>query len=35
MLTRTRSDWDPDKKVVMRYELGPALDVTGADVLYD
>ncbi|MGH3332416.1 MAG: SMP-30/gluconolactonase/LRE family protein, partial [Nocardioidaceae bacterium] len=28
-------NWDPDRKVVMRYELDTALDVVGSDVLFD
>jgi gluconolactonase len=28
-------NWDPDRKVVMRYELGPNLDVIDARVLFD
>jgi gluconolactonase len=28
-------NWDPDRKVVMRYELDAAGDPVGADVLYD
>jgi gluconolactonase len=28
-------NWDPDRKVVMRYGLGPKCDVTDASVLFD
>jgi gluconolactonase len=28
-------NWDPDRKVVMRYELGSALDVIASSVLFD
>src|SRR6516225_1998725 len=28
-------NWDPDRKVVMRYELGPDLDVIDASILFD
>jgi gluconolactonase len=28
-------NWDPDRKVVMRYELGPHLDVIDASILFD
>ena len=28
-------NWDPDRKVVMRYELGPDCEVTDAGVLFD
>jgi gluconolactonase len=28
-------NWDPERKVVMRYELGPDLKVTDASVLFD
>ena len=28
-------NWDPERKVVMRYELGPNLDVIDAGVLFD
>jgi gluconolactonase len=28
-------NWDPDRKVVMRYELGPDCQVTDASVLFD
>ena len=28
-------NWDPDRKVVMRYELGPNLDAIDAGVLFD